>query len=569
MKDRELIIVESPTKAKTLKKLLGEKYLVEASFGHIKDLPEKRLGVRIEEGFLPEYELIKEKERILRNLKKTAKLCSRVILATDPDREGEAIAWHIAEELGNKVQLQRALIYEFTPQGVKEALTNLTSLRENLYKAQQARRVLDRLVGYKVSPLLWKALKGGLSAGRVQSAALRLVYEREMEIKNFAPKEYWIIRALLEKDGFQFWVKLIQKKGKKLTLSKEEETKKILEELEGKGFFVLSFTKKDKTKKPPPPFITSTLQQEASKVLGFSVKETMSIAQRLYEGLPLGLLGQRGLITYMRTDSVRISPLFQKAARDFILRFYGKEFLPPKPHTFKSPKEAQEAHEAIRPTSLDLPPERIRPYLKRKDFELYDLIWKRFLASQMAEMRLEVGKLRVKCGDFAFQGLMEVEKFPGFMVVWEGKKEEDKMPSFKEGEELLALKIEAERHLTQPPPRYTEASLVKELEKRGIGRPSTYATIITTLIERGYVRLQNKVFYLTELGEKVAQLLLKHFPIIMDLSFTNKMEEELDRIANGFLSFQEVLAGFYGPFSSDLQRAYKELKDDGSSLHRP
>ena len=567
MKEKELIVVESPTKAKTLRKLLGENYLVEASFGHIKDLPEKRLGVRIEEGFSPEYELIKGKERVIRNLKNLARLCSCVILATDPDREGEAIAWHIAEELGHKVQFQRALIYEFTPQGIKEALSNLTSLRENLYRAQQARRVLDRLVGYKVSPLLWKALGGGLSAGRVQSAALRLLYEREKEIKDFVPKEYWTLKALLEKDGFQFWVKLGERKGKKIALLKEEEAKRILEELKGKSFYVLSFTKEEKSKKPPPPFITSTLQQEASKLLGLSLKQTMAIAQRLYEGLPLGPLGQRGLITYMRTDSVRISPLFQKAARDFILRTYGKEFLPPKPHTFKSPSKAQEAHEAIRPTSLELFPERVRPYLKIKEFELYELIWRRFLASQMAELRLEVGKLRVKCGDFTFQGLMEVEKFPGFMIVWEGEKEEKKIPDFKEGEELLFVKIEVEKHLTQPPPRYSEASLVKELEKRGIGRPSTYATIITTLMERGYVRLQNKAFHLTELGEKVAQLLLKHFPTLMDLSFTNKMEEELDRIANGLLSFREVLASFYGPFSKDLQKAHREIKGDGSSFH--
>lgn len=558
---KTLIIVESPTKARTIQGILGKGYRVVASLGHIKDLPEDGFGVDIKGGFLPQYRLIPGKEGVLKGIRDAARTCGRILLATDPDREGEAIAWHIAEEVGNGKAFQRVLIHEITPQGVKEALANPLPLREALYRAQQARRVLDRIVGYQISPLLWRALKGRLSAGRVQSVALRLIWEREREIEGFVPEEYWTITVLLEAPGKgpAFEARLKRYKGKALKIPDEKKAKGILEDLEGAQFVVGSVKEREKDRKPPPPFTTSTLQQEASRRLGISVKEVMALAQRLYEGVALGPQGQKGLITYMRTDSVRVSPLAVKAAREYIRRRFGPEFLPGRPHVFKSRQTAQEAHEAIRPTSVDLHPDLVKPYLRPKEYRLYRLIWERFLASQMASARILETEVEIEAGDYLFTATGSVVKFKGFMVIWGADEAEETLPKLEEGEPLSVRGLVPKQHFTEPPPRYTESTLVRELEKRGIGRPSTYATIISTLLERGYVTLKDKRFYLTELGRRVVELLVHHFPEVMDVSFTARMEEKLDRIEEGTSSFQEVLEDFYRVFSEELRKAIRDI----------
>jgi len=564
-KGKPLIIVESPTKARTIGRIVGKDFLVEASVGHIKDLPERELGVDIEGGFVPRYVLIKGKEKVVRRLKKLSEASPRIYLASDPDREGEAIAWHIAEEIADGKEVHRVLIHEITPRGVKEALDNPRGLQESLYRAQQARRILDRLVGYKISPLLWKKVKRGLSAGRVQSVALRLICEREREIEEFVPEEYWTITAELEHPSKPppFKAKLSKKGDQKVEIRTEDEARAILKELQALKFVVHGVKKKERRRTPAPPFITSTLQQEASKRLRFSVKRTMVLAQQLYEGVALGELGHRGLITYMRTDSVRVAPEAIEAARNLIRELFGPEYLPSKPHPFKSRKGAQEAHEAIRPASLDLPPDKVRPYLTQDQYALYKLIWDRFLASQMAQARLEQMTVEVKAGEFLFNATGTVVKFPGFLVLWREEEEEDGfgLPELQVGEALKVREIVPKQHFTQPPARYTESSLVKELEEKGIGRPSTYATIITTLQERGYVVLKDRKFHPTELGRLVSELLVANFPGIMDVGFTAQMEEKLDQIEEGKILWREVLEEFYRSFSEELERASREMRD--------
>lgn len=569
---KNLLIVESPAKVKTIKKFLGNDFDIRASMGHVKDLPENELGVDIENNFTPKYIVIPEKKKILQELKKTAQKCDKVYLAPDPDREGEAIAWHIASEIKkNPEDILRATFNEITAKAVLNAIKNAGKLDEKKFNAQQARRILDRLVGYKISPLLWKKVRWGLSAGRVQSVALRLVCEREKAIKEFVPKEYWTIEVLFEKDGKQFWAKVVKYKGDKLEINNQEEAKKVVKELEKAEFFVEDVERKERRKNAPPPFITSILQQDASRRLGFSPKKTMMIAQRLYEGVEIE--GESvALITYMRTDSFRVADEAVSAARNFISRKYGKNYLPSAPPKFKARKSAQEAHEAIRPTSMDYPPERVRRYLKKDEFALYELIWKRFLASQMVSAVYDQTVIDIKGGEYLLRATGSILKFPGFLSVFSemkeetqnGSKEEEKeveLPELKNGEKLPLKDIKKEQHFTQPPPRYTEATLVKELEEKGIGRPSTYATIVSTIQERKYVAKSKGRLYPTPLGIKVNELLVQNFPEIMDVTFTANMEENLDKIEEGYMNWLQLLGDFYRSFEKTLNLAQKRMEN--------
>ena len=563
---KSLIIVESPAKARTITKILGREFMVKASVGHIKDLPENRLGVDIKRNFTPQYVIIKGKEKVIRELKALSRKAERIYLAPDPDREGEAIAWHIAEEVGDGKEIHRLLIHEVTPRGIREALKNPRELQESLYRAQQARRILDRLVGYKLSPLLWQKVKRGLSAGRVQSVALRLICEREKEIRDFVPQEYWSITAELRHPSSTspFEARLTRIQGKKAEIPDEGRAQAIISSLRGERFIVERVQRKERRRNPPPPFITSTLQQEASRRLRFSVKKTMAIAQQLYEGVELGELGRVGLITYMRTDSVRIAPEAIEGVRKAIVRLFGEDYLPKGPNRFRSRKGAQEAHEAIRPASFDLPPEKVKPHLSRDQFLLYKLIWDRFLACQMKEALIDQTTVEIKAGECFFTATGRLLKFPGFLIVYEEKGEDEEegiLPPMKEGDELELIELVPKQHFTQPPPRYTESSLVKELEEKGIGRPSTYATIITTLLERGYVELKDRKFHPTSLGLLVSELLVESFPAIMDVGFTARMEEKLDDIEAERVSWTEVLEEFYRSFSQDLQKAEREMRE--------
>ena len=563
---KSLIIVESPAKARTITKILGREFMVKASVGHIKDLPENRLGVDIKRNFTPQYVIIKGKEKVIRELKALSRKAERIYLAPDPDREGEAIAWHIAEEVGDGKEIHRLLIHEVTPRGIREALKNPRELQESLYRAQQARRILDRLVGYKLSPLLWQKVKRGLSAGRVQSVALRLICEREKEIRDFVPQEYWSITAELRHPSSPspFEARLTRIQGKKAEIPDEGRAQAIISSLRGERFIVERVQRKERRRNPPPPFITSTLQQEASRRLRFSVKKTMTIAQQLYEGVELGELGRVGLITYMRTDSVRIAPEAIEGVRKAIVRLFGEDYLPKGPNRFRSRKGAQEAHEAIRPASFDLPPEKVKPHLSRDQFLLYKLIWDRFLACQMKEALIDQTTVEIKAGECLFTATGHLLKFPGFLIVYEEKGEDEEegiLPPMKEGDELELIELVPKQHFTQPPPRYTESSLVKELEEKGIGRPSTYATIITTLLERGYVELKDRKFHPTSLGLLVSELLVESFPAIMDVGFTARMEEKLDDIEAERVSWTEVLEEFYRSFSQDLQKAEREMRE--------
>ncbi len=563
---KSLIIVESPAKARTIHKILGKEFMVKASVGHIKDLPENRLGVDIKRNFTPQYVIIKGKEKVIRELKALSRKADRIYLAPDPDREGEAIAWHIAEEVGDGKEIHRLLIHEVTPRGIREALKNPRELQESLYRAQQARRILDRLVGYKLSPLLWQKVKRGLSAGRVQSVALRLICEREKEIRDFVPQEYWSITAELRHPSSPspFEARLTRIQGKKAEVPDEGRAQAIISSLRGKRFIVERVQRKERRRNPPPPFITSTLQQEASRRLRFSVKKTMTIAQQLYEGVELGELGRVGLITYMRTDSVRIAPEAIEGVRKAIVRLFGEDYLPQEPNHFRSRKGAQEAHEAIRPASFDLPPEKVKPHLSRDQFLLYKLIWDRFLACQMKGALIDQTTVEIRAGECLFTATGRLLKFPGFLIVYEEKEEDEEegiLPPMKEGDELELIELVPKQHFTQPPPRYTESSLVKELEEKGIGRPSTYATIITTLLERGYVELKDRKFHPTSLGLLVSELLVENFPAIMDVGFTARMEEKLDEIEAERVSWTEVLEEFYRSFSQDLQKAEREMRE--------
>ncbi|MHB1000282.1 MAG: type I DNA topoisomerase [Armatimonadota bacterium] len=563
---KPLIIVESPAKTKTLKNFLGGEYNVEASMGHIRDLPKKELGVDVADDFKPKYVTIPERKTILSHLKEAASKADMVYLATDPDREGEAIAWHLAQSLKLK-DAKRITFNEITRNAVNDALHNPRDVDDKLVDAQQARRVLDRLVGYKLSPLLWTKVKKGLSAGRVQSVAVRLICDREREILAFTPEEYWSITAQLTKldEERQFSAKLIEKDGKKIKLGDEASSKQVLDELQGADYVVADVKEREQKRNPAAPFITSTLQQEASRKLGFSNKKTMSVAQDLYEGIEIGPEGSVGLITYMRTDSVRVAAEAVVQAREFIQSEYGKEFVPSSPRMYKSKKASQDAHEAIRPTSVMRRPDDIAKSLNKDQYRLYKLIWQRFLASQMASAVFNVVTVDIKASHYTFRATGSTIKFAGFTILYtEGQdtaktedeeNDEQALPKLSKDEALKLLGLLPKQHFTEPPPRYTEATLVKALEERGIGRPSTYATIISTIQDRKYVVLELKKFSPTDLGCTVTDLLVKHFPDIMNVEFTASVEDKLDTIEEGDLEWEAVMREFWEPFQRSLEDA--------------
>ena len=556
-----LIIVESPTKVRTIKKIVGKDFDVAASVGHIKDLPKSRLGVKIEEGFEPEYVTIRGKRDVIKKLKSAAKKAEEIYLSPDPDREGEAIAWHIAEELKDlQKPIRRLLLYELTEKGIKEALARPSELDPRKFESQKARRILDRLVGYNLSPLLWEKVKRGLSAGRVQSVALRLVCEREREREAFEPEEYWTIEVVFETEEGPLRAKLKRFQGKPVKPKSEAEAKALVEALKKASFVVERVERKEIRRKPAPPFITSTLQQEAWRRLRFSAKKTMMLAQRLYEGVELGEEGAVGLITYMRTDSVRVASEAVEEARSFIAKNFGPDFLPEKPHVYKSRKTAQEAHEAIRPTSLARTPESLKPYLSKDELALYDLIFRRFVASQMAEARFERTEVHIKGGDFELLASGTRLLHPGFLAIYRSEEEEENtLPPVKEGLSLRLAEIEPRQHFTQPPPRYTEASLIRTLEEKGIGRPSTYAQIVSTIKDRGYVETEKGYLKPTELGLLVNDLLTAHFPDLIETGFTARLEEALDEIEEGKRDRVELLRKFYETFEQVLKKAQEEM----------
>ncbi len=577
---KTLVIVESPAKAKTIAKYLGKDYTVKASVGHIMDLPKSKLGVDIEKDFEPKYIVIKGKAPVVKELKSAAKKADRVLLATDPDREGEAIAFHVAEAVSsgkngskNEGEIYRVLFNEITKKAVVQAVEHPGKIDMNKVDAQQARRILDRLVGYQISPILWKKVRRGLSAGRVQSVALRMICEREEEIKAFIPEEFWSLTALLEGTlPPQFEAKLIKKDEEKIKAKNNEEVRQILADLQDASYVVSKIDKKERRRNPVPPFTTSKLQQEAGRKLGFTAKRTMGIAQGLYEGVDIGKEGTVGLITYMRTDSTRVSGEVQNEAREFITQKYGKEFVPEKPPVYASSKTAQEAHEAIRPTSVLREPDAIKHFLQPDQYKLYKLIWNRFIASQMNPAIIDQTSVDVKSAQYTFRATGSVVKFMGFMAVYMEEKSEDQAPSdddngeailppLQEGEPLKLVKLEPKQHFTQPPPRFSEALLVKTLEEKGIGRPSTYAAIISTIQERDYVSKVENKFKPTELGVLVNDLLVTHFPLILDVTFTAGMEEELDKIEEGQMRWVDAVKDFYKPFNESLEKAQAEMKD--------
>ena len=543
---KPLVVVESPTKVKTIKKYLGKDYNVAATVGHIKDLPSKEMGIDIESGFKPKYKNIPGKQKIIKTLKQAAGDATDIYLAPDPDREGEAIAWHTSEVLKKKGRkFYRVLFHELTKDAINKAMVSPQSLDAPKYEAQQARRILDRLVGYQVSPLLWRKVKGGLSAGRVQSVALRIICERERAIHAFEPREYWTITAHLEGDAPPpFAAKLVKKNDAKIDIPNEEQTNAILTELEGRHFVVKKIAKKTIRKNPLPPFTTSKLQQDAIRKLRFSAKKTMLIAQQLYEGIELGPGGPVGLITYMRTDSTRIAKEAADEALEFIRGKFGGDYALERPRFFKNRKKAQDAHEAIRPTSISKTPEEMAPYLSNDQLSLYRLIWQRFVASQMQQALINQVSVTIEAGPYQFAASGSTVKFPGFMALYmsvddeiadKDQKKAPALPELSEGLTLKLLQLEPKQHFTQPPPRFSEASLVKELEENGIGRPSTYASILSTIREKEYADLQNRYFRPTELGFIVNDLLVENFPDIFDVEFTARMEENLDRIESCLL----------------------------------
>ncbi len=571
---KSLVIVESPTKAKTITRFLDGKYKVEASFGHIRDLPSSKMGIDIEHDFEPTYVIPPKSKKRVAELKKLAKDAPEIILATDEDREGEAIAWHLLSALGLKEKdTKRIAFHEITKSAIAEALAHPRKLDINLVDAQQARRVLDRLVGYELSPFLWKKVKRGLSAGRVQSVAVRLIVERERDIQKFQPVEYWSIEATFNKDG-QFIGKLAKIDDKalgQLGIKDEAQAKKILADLANRPAEVVEITKKETRRSPAAPFITSTMQQEAARKLGFSAKQTMMYAQQLYEGVEIGEEGATGLITYMRTDSVNLSDFALNSAKEAITAKYGKDYLLPEPRKYASKsKNAQEAHEAIRPTDLNRDPESIKASLDRNQFRLYDLIWKRTIATQMPEAVFDSTSVDTEvAGDkkYIFRSNGQVIKFDGFMKVYlEGTDEENVeveeglLPELAKGDKPKVLKILPKQHFTQPPPRFTDASLIKALEEYGIGRPSTYAPTISTIQDRGYVDKIEKKFHPTDIGFIVNDILVEHFPKVVDLQFTAKMEEELDEIAEGTKQWVPVIQEFYTPFHANLKEKEKDVE---------
>ncbi len=570
---KSLVIVESPAKAKTINKFLGSNFIVKASLGHVRDLPEKNLGVDIENSFQPQYILVSGKAKVFKELREAAEDADAIYLAPDPDREGEAIAWHIAHVLKrNPDKLHRVMFNAITRESVQEAMANPSHINMNLVNAQQARRVLDRLVGYQVSPILWKAVARNLSAGRVQSVALRLICEREAEIEIFKPEEYWSITALLAKASrATFTAKLAKIGEKKAEVHNQSEADQILTELHNAVYSVHKVEKKERRKKPYAPFITSTLQQDAANRLRMSNKKTMQIAQQLYEGLEIGSEGSTGLITYMRTDSTRIAPEALREAHEFIVKTHGPSYAPEKSRVYaRSDKKIQDAHEAIRPTAIHLTPESIKSYLTSDQYKLYQLIWKRFIASQMSDAVFDATTADIKAGRFIFRATGSVVKFLGFLTVYEeqaeesnGKEDEAKegiLPELIEGEPLKCQKLTPAQHFTKPPARYNAASLVKLLESEGIGRPSTYASIVSTLLDRKYVEVETRQFMPTALGRTVSKLLVQQFPDLFNVSFTARMESDLDKIESGTTDWVEMVRAFYVPFRSTLDRVEKEAR---------
>jgi DNA topoisomerase-1 len=564
---KPLIIVESPTKARTIKKFLPARYVVKASVGHVRDLPKSTLGVDVENGFVPKYLTIKGKGDVIKDLKSAVKGASDVYLATDPDREGEAIAWHLAELLKLE-EPKRIELHEITKDAALAALKHPHPIDIDRVNAQQARRILDRLVGYKISPLLWAKVRGGLSAGRVQSVAVRLIVDREREIKAFNAREYWSITALLSSAGEQsltFPADLLMKGGEKIAVENGGQADKILADLKGAAYTVASIKQREVRRNAPAPFTTSTLQQEASRKLKLRVRRTMQIAQALYEGVDLGgSEGTVGLVTYMRTDSTRISDQARESAREYITETYGENFHSGREHKVR--EGAQDAHEAIRPTVVSRTPEKMAGVLKRDELRLYTLIWNRFVASQMAPAVLDQTTVDVEAAGYTFRATGSVVKFAGFTKIYEEARDEDaaeekkgRLPRLEQSQKLDLHKLEPKQHFTEPPPRYTEATLVKALEENRIGRPSTYSTIVETIQARGYVEQLERRFHPTEIGIAVNDLLAEHFPDIVDLRFTAQMEGDLDKVAEGGEDWVRILDKFYGPFVQELEEAEKKL----------
>ncbi len=595
---KSLVIVESPAKAKTINRYLGPNYEVKASMGHVRDLPSKGLNVDIENNFEPTYDIMPGKKRVVTALKAAAKNCDTLFLATDLDREGEAIAWHLGEILGfPKERTYRVIFNAITKSAIQEAFAEPGRIDSDKVMAQQARRILDRIVGYQISPLLWKKVTRGLSAGRVQSVAVKMIVEKEREIRDFKAEEYWLIPAVfttdLAGDYHQQWLDFIAPSGKdgkgpsveeqanwltehqafkaelhkigdqKFKATCEEEARKVFDDLQRAEFRIADIETKESVSRPSPPFITSTLQQAAANRLGFSAKRTMSIAQQLYEGIDLGSMGSLGLITYMRTDSTHLSNEALGEVRKYIEGRFGAAYLPEKANIYASKKSAQQAHEAVRPTDVDLAPDQIKEFLSNEQYRLYDLIWRRFVACQMLPARWNVTTLSITAptslGAAAYKASGRVLVFDGYSKVWPTNSNEQQLPDVEVGRQLTVVDIRTEQHFTKPPARYTEASLIKALEKEGIGRPSTYAPIISTIQERGYVEQRDKKFHATDLGEVVTGKLDEYFPRIMDIAFTRHMEEQLDKIEEQHLGWQGVLGDFYGPFKENLETAQEQM----------
>lgn len=567
-KGKHLVVVESPAKAKTIERILGPDYKVMASMGHLRDLPKRTMGVDIENGFTPEYVNSTDRANVIKDLQKAANQCCDILLATDPDREGEAISWHLSKLLDvNPEDKVRIAFHEITPPAIREAIQDPEPIDLDRVDAQQARRVLDRLVGYKLSPWLWRQVYRGLSAGRVQSVATRLICEREEEIRAFVPVEYWSIEAMYKTEKKEsFKAKLTQIDGKDAELHNGEETDTAVKGIEGKEAEVTAVTKSRKQRKTKPPYTTSTMQQDAVNKLNFSSKKTMMLAQNLYEGVEIPGHGHVGLITYMRTDSTRISDEMIKQVRPYISETYGEDYLPAKPNVFGKSKEAQDAHEAIRPTSLSFPPSALTGILSRDQLRLYTLIWNRFIASQMAPQIQQSTSATLQCGIYTLKATGVHVLFDGFTIMQPSKKkdseESDFLPPLKKGDIVKNTKVNGEQHFTAPPPRYTEASLIKTLEEKGIGRPSTYAPILDTIQKRRYVTKENKQFVPTEVGFKVTELLKKYFEGIINVDFTANLENWLDKIAEGKATYKKVMTDFYKVFEAELQSANVEAEKD-------
>ncbi|MGD6958686.1 type I DNA topoisomerase [Rossellomorea aquimaris] len=562
-----LVIVESPAKAKTIERYLGKKYKVRASMGHVRDLPKSQMGVDVENEFEPKYITIRGKGPVLKELKTAAKKVKKIFLAADPDREGEAIAWHLAHSLDMDTTSDcRVVFNEITKDAIKESFKHPRAINMDLVDAQQARRILDRLVGYNISPLLWKKVKKGLSAGRVQSVALRLIIDRENEIKSFTPEEYWSIEAEFTKGNDTFQASFYGMDGKKVELKTEEDVKEVLGKVKGKSFEINKVTKKERKRNPAPPFTTSSLQQEAARKLNFRAKKTMMLAQQLYEGIEMGKEGTVGFITYMRTDSTRISEVAQKEANEYIVNKYGNDFVKQTERKEKKQQKSQDAHEAVRPTSTLRDPASVKEYLSRDQYRLYKLIWERFVASEMSPAIMDTMSVDIVNGSVMFRATGSKVKFPGFMKVYvEGsddqKEEKDNLlPALEENDKVKSESIDPNQHFTQPPPRYTEARLVKTLEELGIGRPSTYAPTLDTIQRRGYVTLDNKRFIPTELGEIVLELVREFFPDIIDVEFTANMERSLDDIEDGNVKWERIIDRFYQDFEKHLEKAENEME---------